>query len=426
MNKCYALVWNVSQGCWNVVSEGSRRRGKPAGAKAAIASALALLGATALAPAYALPSGGTVVGGSANGEIHLSGGNSLSVNQKVDKLIANWDSFSVAAGERVIFNQPSSSSIALNRVIGTKASAIQFVPRIAPQVQRLSLFQRSAPYVIAKPDRTYADWERRLKARWPWLQRLDRGLKYLHHESRMLAFATFPALMKVMRLSFRRHLHRQIADPQLRARLVPDYPLGCKRILISNDYYPALARSNVELVDTGIREVTEDAVVGRDGRRHEVDAIIFGTGFAATEFLAPMRILGLDGRDLRQAWADGAEAYKGISVSGFPNLFILYGPNTNLGHNSIVYMLESQFPYVLGCLRQLQAQGLRYLDVKPEVQRRFNLEVQQGLRHTVWERGCDSWYKTAAGKNTNNWPGYTFVYRWRTRRPELADYDLAR
>ncbi len=218
---------------------------------------------------------------------------------------ANWDAEVELAGKRVA-------------VIGTGASAIQFVPRIAPQVQRLSLFQRSAPYVIAKPDRTYADRERRLKARWPWLQRLDRGLKYLHHESRMLAFATFPALMKVMRLSFHRHLHRQIADPQLRARLVPDYPLGCKRILISNDYYPALARSNVELVDTGIREVTEDAVVGRDGRRHEVDAIIFGTGFAATEFLAPMRILGLDGRDLRQAWADGAEAYKGISVSGFP------------------------------------------------------------------------------------------------------------
>ncbi|WP_134635515.1 flavin-containing monooxygenase, partial [Pseudomonas aeruginosa] len=178
---------------------------------------------------------------------------------------ANWDAEVELAGKRVA-------------VIGTGASAIQFVPRIAPQVQRLSLFQRSAPYVIAKPDRTYADWERRLKARWPWLQRLDRGLKYLHHESRMLAFATFPALMKVMRLSFHRHLHRQSVDPQLRARLVPDYPLGCKRILISNDYYPALARSNVELVDTGIREVTEDAVVGRDGRRHEVDAIIFGTG----------------------------------------------------------------------------------------------------------------------------------------------------
>ncbi len=221
----------------------------------------------------------------------------------------------------------------------------------------LLLFQRSAPYVIPKPDRPYADWERRLKARWPWLQRLDRGLKYLHHESRMLAFATFPALMKVMRLSFHLHLRQQIADPQLRARLQPDYPMGCKRILISNDYYPALARSNVELVDTGIREVTEDAMVARDGQRHPVDAIIFGTGFAATEFLAPMRIPGLAGRDLHQAWADGAEAYKGISVSGFPNLFILYGPNTNLGHNSIIYMLESQFPYVLGCLRQLQARG---------------------------------------------------------------------
>ena len=326
---------------------------------------------------------------------------------------ARWDHQVELRGKRVA-------------VIGTGASAIQFVPQIAPEVGELLLFQRSAPYVIAKPDRPYADWERRFKARFPWLQRLDRGLKYIQHESRVLAFATFPPLMKLMRLNFHWHLRRGIPDAQLRHRLIPDYPLGCKRILISNDYYPALARDNVKVVDQGIREVTEDAVVTRDGQRHPVDVVIFGTGFAATEFLAPMRIQGLGGRWLEQAWTEGAEAYKGISVSGFPNLFILYGPNTNLGHNSIVYMLESQFPYVLACLRRLREQGLRYLDVKAEVQSAYNQRLQHALQHTVWEGGCDSWYKTASGRNTNNWPGYTFLYRRQTQQPEFADYDFTR
>ncbi|SDH77913.1 flavin-containing monooxygenase [Pseudomonas panipatensis] len=326
---------------------------------------------------------------------------------------AHWDRRVDLRGKRVA-------------VIGTGASAIQFVPQIAPQVEQLLLFQRSAAYVIGKPDRAYAAWERRLKAHLPWLQRLDRGLKYLQHESRVLAFATFPVLMTFMQRGFRRHLRRSIGDPQLRQRLTPDYPLGCKRILISNDYYPALARDNVRLIDEGIREVSEDAIVTRDGQRHAVDAIIFGTGFAATEFLAPLRIQGLAGRWLEQAWAQGAEAYKGISVSGFPNLFILYGPNTNLGHSSIVYMLESQYPYVLACLQRLREHGLRYLDVKPEVQRAYNQKLQHALQHTVWERGCDSWYKTAEGRNTNNWPGFTFVYRQQTRHPEFADYECAR
>ncbi|MHB9800184.1 flavin-containing monooxygenase [Pseudomonas sp. MT3] len=326
---------------------------------------------------------------------------------------AQWDDQAKLQGSRVA-------------VIGTGASAIQFVPQIAPKVAELLLFQRSAAYVIAKPDRPYAAWERRLKACLPWLQRLDRGLKYIQHESRALAFSVFPPLMKMMRLSFHRHLHRGIPDAGLRARLEPDYPLGCKRILISNDYYPALARSNVKLVDTGIREVTEDAIVTRDGQRHPVDTIIYGTGFAATEFLAPMRVQGLGGRELNQAWREGAEAYKGISVSGFPNLFILYGPNTNLGHNSIIYMLESQFPYVLGCLQRIQREGLKYLDVKPQVQQRFNQHLQHELRHTIWERGCNSWYKTASGRNTVNWPGFTFRYRQQTRQPEFADYDCIR
>lgn len=326
---------------------------------------------------------------------------------------AQWDAEAPLEGSRVA-------------VVGTGASAIQFVPQIAPKVAELLLFQRSAAYVIPKPDRPYADWERRLKARLPWLQRLDRGLKYVQHEARALAFTVFPPLMKMMRLSFHRHLQRGIPDAGLRARLEPDYPLGCKRILISNDYYPALARSNVKLVDTGIREVTEDAIVTRDGQRHPVDTLIYGTGFAATEFLAPMRVQGLGGRELNQAWKDGAEAYKGISVSGFPNLFILYGPNTNLGHSSIIYMLESQFPYVLACLQRIRREGLKYLDVKPQVQQRFNQHLQHELGHTIWERGCNSWYKTASGRNTVNWPGFTFRYRQLTRQPEFADYDCIR
>ncbi|WP_342244492.1 flavin-containing monooxygenase [Pseudomonas sp. OTU5201] len=309
-------------------------------------------------------------------------------------------------------------------VIGTGASAIQFVPQIASKVAQLTLFQRSAAYVIPKPDRAYQPWELALMRRLPGLQKVDRMLKYIQHESRVLAFSVFPPLMKLMQFRFRRHLARGITDPALRQRLVPDYPLGCKRILISNDFYPALARSNVEVINTGIREVTERAVVTDDGQHHEVDAIILGTGFTATDFLAPMSIRGLGGRDLNQAWREGAEAYLGVSVSGFPNLFMLYGPNTNLGHNSIIYMLESQFRYVLDGIRALS--GLRYLDLKPEVQRHFNQRLQQDVRHTIWEQGCNSWYKTADGRNTNNWPGFTFSYRQQTRRLELNHYECTR
>jgi cation diffusion facilitator CzcD-associated flavoprotein CzcO len=311
-------------------------------------------------------------------------------------------------------------------VIGTGASAIQFVPHLQPKVAQLTLFQRSAAYVIAKPDRAYRRWELATMRRWPWLQRLDRGLKYLQHESRALAFVSWPWLMRPLRLGFKRHLARSVADPAKRAQLLPDYPMGCKRILLSNDYYPALAQANVQIVGAAIREVGEHAIVDADGREHPCDVLIYGTGFTSTEFLAPMRIVGRAGLELNQAWREGAEAYKGISVSGFPNLFILYGPNTNLGHNSIIYMLESQFRYVLGCLQALQRQGLRYLDVKPEVQRHYNQRIQAGIHHTIWDQGCSSWYKTAAGKHTNNWPGYTFTYRRLTRAAELSDYECIR
>ncbi|WP_373187170.1 flavin-containing monooxygenase [Halopseudomonas sp.] len=311
-------------------------------------------------------------------------------------------------------------------VIGTGASAIQFVPQIAPKVSKLKLFQRSAPYVIAKPDRRYSEREHALMRRFPLLQKVSRGGHYLTHEMRALAFISFPSLMKTMESRFHKHLEKGVSDPHKRAQLVPDYPMGCKRMLISNDFFPAVDRDNVELITTGIESITPTGIKDKDGKAHDADVLIFGTGFAATDFLAPMSIKGLDGIDLNEAWRAGAEAYKGISVSGFPNLFILYGPNTNLGHNSIIYMLESQFNYVVACLQTLAHRGLRYIDVKPDVQGAFNAKIQDAISTTIWSRGCNSWYQTADGKQTNNWPGYTFSYRRLTRKPELDDYECAR
>lgn len=348
------------------------------------------------------------------------------LNQPAYPRIPGLESFAGEAFHSARWNHAYDLTGKRVAVIGTGASAIQFVPEIVPKVQHLTLFQRSAAYVISKPDRAYKRWELALLRRWPWLQQIDRGLKYVQHEVRALAFIHFPVLMKLFQFSFQRHLAAAIADPERQRQLQPDYPLGCKRILISNNYFPALAQGNVEIVNQAIQSITPHGVVTADGREHPVDALIYGTGFAATDFLAPMQIKGLDGVELNQAWRDGAEAYKGISVSGFPNLFLLYGPNTNLGHNSILYMLESQFAYVLNCLDALQQQGLRYMDVKPQVQQRFNQHLQQVIRHSIWEQGCTSWYKNAAGKNTNNWPGFTFTYRQQTRHLELADYDCSR
>lgn len=309
-------------------------------------------------------------------------------------------------------------------VVGTGASAIQFVPELVKEVSALTLFQRSAPYVIPKPDRGYTRVEQALYARLPRLQELSRTGMYWQHESRALAFGPLKQLMKVFEYDFHRHLNASVKDTSLRKKLTPDYPLGCKRILISNEYYEALAKPNVEVVNDGIDAVTETGIRTKDGREHPVDAIIFGTGFQATDFLAPMKITGRGGQDLNQAWKDGAEAYLGISVHGFPNLFILYGPNTNLGHNSILFMLESQFDYIEQCLKAMSVRNLATMEVKGTVQGKYNRWVQDQIRRTVWEDGCTSWYKNAAGKNTNNWPGFTLVYKQRTHSLNLGDYEL--
>jgi len=307
-------------------------------------------------------------------------------------------------------------------VVGTGASAIQFVPEIAKEVEALHLYQRTPPWVVPKPDRAFRDVEKRVLARSALYAWLYRNAVYWSRESFAMGFVVDKRLMTVMEYFAKQHIERSIEDPALRAKVTPSYTLGCKRILISNDYYPALAQGNVSLHTTNVAALDENGVIDGEGTRRDVDAIVFGTGFDATDFLAPMEVVGRDGRDVNAAWKDGAEAYFGMSVAGFPNFFMLVGPNTGLGHNSIVFMIEAQVHYVMQCIERLQREDLRYLDVRTDRQREFNARIQERMKNAVWQSGCKSWYLEQSGKNSTLWPGFTFEYWLRTRRVDRADY----
>jgi cation diffusion facilitator CzcD-associated flavoprotein CzcO len=311
-------------------------------------------------------------------------------------------------------------------VIGNAASAIQFVPQIAPRVRRLRIFQRSANWMVPKFDRAYSDRERQRFARHPWLAKLYRWWIWLSFELRWPVFRGNAFLSRQTRRIASRFLRASVRDPALQKTLLPDYPVGGKRILISDDYFAALERANVEVVTEPIARVTRDGVVTRDGRAHPADALILATGFETTSFLAPMRIEGRRGESLHDVWKDGAEAYLGITVAGFPNLFLMYGPNTNLGHNSIIFMIECQTRYIVDCLRQMRERGLAQVEVREDAQRAFNAKLQRELAGTVWARTPRSWYKTASGRITNNWSGSTLRYWWTTRRADLAAYETRR
>jgi cation diffusion facilitator CzcD-associated flavoprotein CzcO len=309
-------------------------------------------------------------------------------------------------------------------VVGNAASAIQFIPQIAPRVRRLHVLQRSANWMLPRGDRAYTAREHRRFARFPWLATLYRWWIWLNHELRFPVFRRSPWLGRRVVQAARDYLDAEIADPALRSALVPDYPIGAKRILISDDYYQALRRPNVELVTTGIDRVVEDGIVLRDGRRLVVDAIVLATGFQSTAFLAPMTIEGVGGRSLHDEWRGHARAYLGLTVSGFPNFFMMYGPNTNLGHNSIIFMIECQTRYILDCLRQMDARHLGTIDVRRDVLDAYHAAIQRELAGTVWAATAKSWYKTADGTITNNWSGTTFRYWRKTRRADLACYDV--
>jgi cation diffusion facilitator CzcD-associated flavoprotein CzcO len=309
-------------------------------------------------------------------------------------------------------------------VVGNAASAIQFIPQIAPKTSRLYVLQRSANWMLPRGDREYTESERRRFRRFPWLARLYRWMIWSRYETRFFPIIRrHKWLSRLAERAARDYVEQEIADPQLRAALIPDYPIGGKRVLISDDYFASLRRKNVEVVASGIDHVEEDAVVMRDGRRIEVDCIILATGFESTAFLAPMRIEGRDGRALHDAWKDHAHAYLGLTVPGFPSFFMMYGPNTNLGHNSIIFMIECQTGYIMDCLRQMDARGLAWIDLKPPVLEEYYTRMRAALAGTAWAATGKSWYKTADGTITNNWPHTTLRYWWATRHADLGLYD---
>ncbi len=278
-------------------------------------------------------------------------------------------------------------------VIGTGASAIQFVPEIQPLVAALDLYQRTPPWILPKPDRAISETERRRFRRFPLVQKLWRGGLYSLLEGRVLGFTFAPQVMKLVQRLAIRHIHKQIKDPELRRKVTPDYTIGCKRILMSHNYYPALAAANSTVITEGIRAVTANGIVDGNGWEREVDAIIFGTGFTANDPIPRGVVFGRDDRDLLDSWTKGPEAYKGTTTAGFPNLFFLMGPNTGLGHNSMVYMIESQIAYVLDALKLMKRRELLSLEVKAPVQERYNEYLQRKLDRSVWSvGGCKSWY----------------------------------
>ncbi len=305
-------------------------------------------------------------------------------------------------------------------VIGIGASAIQFVPAIAERVGRMTLFQRSVNYVGPKPDGPISERTRRLLGAVAPLRLAYRASIWARFESRFVIFKQGSKLGDLGRKRFADGLRPLTSADLPEAAIVPDYPLGCRRILISNDWYPTLARPDVEVVTDDVERIEPDAVVA-GGRRYPADTIIFGTGFKTTDFLEPITVTGAGGQVLGDVWADGAEAHLGITVSGFPNLFLLYGPNTNLGHNSIIFMLERQIGWILQAVRTLASEGRRWVDVRPEAQAASNARLDRELARTVWAGACHSWYKDARGRITNNWSSYTWRYWQRTRRLDRSD-----
>jgi cation diffusion facilitator CzcD-associated flavoprotein CzcO len=311
-------------------------------------------------------------------------------------------------------------------VIGTGASAIQFVPHVQRRAAHLTLFQRTPPWVLPRRDRRISEVEKKAFRRLPALQKLARGGIYTMRESWILGFAGSQKVMAVAEAQARAFLRSQVADPGLRATLTPDYRLGCKRVLLSNDYYPALAQPNVDVVPSRVVEVTPTGVVSQaaDGTRteHEVDTIIWGTGFTVTDQPIAHRVVGGDGRTLAQHWeGSGMQALHGTAIAGFPNLFMLVGPNTGLGHTSIVHIIESQLRYLVDALATMDRAGLAAVAPRQDAQDRDNARIQQQLAGTVWNAGgCASWYLDRHGRNTTLWPTFTFTFR-----RKLASFDLS-
>lgn len=324
---------------------------------------------------------------------------------------SRWDYSVPLAGKRVL-------------VIGTGASAIQFVPRLQPQVAALTLFQRTPPWILPRHDRTYRHWERAAYQHVPGLEQLARGLIYASREVTFLAFRDVRLARLVQRLAVR-HLHQQVRDPALREALTPTYALGCKRILVTNEYYPALTQANVSLVTCGIQRIVHDGIVTTDGVRHHGDVLIYGTGFRPTDPpLAPC-VIGRDGRSLADAWGGSMRAHAGTTVHGFPNLFLVSGPNTGLGHTSQLYMIESQLRHVASTATYMRNHDVASIEPTADAQQRWVHDVDARMQRMVWVAGgCRSWYLDATGRNSSLWPDFTFRFRQRVQHFDATAHHL--
>ena len=309
-------------------------------------------------------------------------------------------------------------------VLGTGASAVQFVPRIQPEVERLLVFQRTPPWIVPRFDRPTSRFERRLYRRFPGIQRAIRGITYALVESLGLVIFVNRRLSAPFHALGRWQLRRQVPDPELRRKLTPDYTIGCKRAVLSDDYLPALTRENVEVITDSIDEVREHAVVTADGVEHEVDTIILGTGFDVPSRAAE-RWIGRDGRSIADLYDERPQSYKGTVMTGFPNLFMFLGPFGAAGNQSALYMLESQMSYIVDALKTMRSRGARRVEVRADVQEDFVSDVEERSVDTVWlQGGCRSYYQTPDGRNAGLYPGWSFEFRRRTRRFDADAYEL--
>ncbi|SDL05843.1 flavin-containing monooxygenase [Streptomyces indicus] len=313
-------------------------------------------------------------------------------------------------------------------MIGTGASAIQIVPEIQKQAGRLTLFQRTPPWVLPRADRPISGAERWLHRQLPFTAKARRGILWGIRELQVQAFTKRPDELGLIESLAKRNMYRAVKDPLLREKLTPTYRIGCKRILLSNTYYPALAQPNVDVVASGLAEIRGNTVVAADGTEAEADVIVFGTGFHVTDMPIADRVVGADGRTLAESWKDGMKSLRGATAAGFPNWMTIIGPNTGLGNSSMILMIESQLNYLADYIRQLNTLGGRVaLAARPSAVNAWNRRVQDRMKRTVWNTGgCTSWYLDANGVNTTIWPGTTTEFRSATRRVDLAEYEVVR
>ncbi|MTI12475.1 flavin-containing monooxygenase [Sansalvadorimonas verongulae] len=311
-------------------------------------------------------------------------------------------------------------------VIGTGASAIQFVPCIAKQVSNLKLFQRTPPWIIPKLDRRFHPFEKFLFRYLPGYRRFTRAAIYWMNEW-VLSGLLKPESPKgqLFTAVARHHIRKQIKDPNLQKAITPDYSIGCKRILLANNYYPALNRDNVDLITDGVARIGKDHIVTQSGETLPVDAIIWGTGFNVTEPLEGTSIIGRNGVELNGYWQQNQfENYFGTAVSGFPNCYILAGPNTGIGHTSLVFMIEAQINFILRCIQSMDGKPGKALDIKPSAQKAHSEALQKKSQNTTWTSGCSSWYLGEDGHNLAIWPDYTFKYWWQMRKRKKDDFEV--